>query len=88
VVAEVLCVVDDAAEHVFFFGLEREGLDLALPLDQVLELWSCCISRDLDAPVADGTRVFLVFFNFATSDLETFSVIPVNCQLELLGQEN
>lgn len=75
-VAEVLRVVDDAREEVFLVGLEGERFDLVLPLDQVFELGARGVARDLDAPVTDGTGVFLVLLDFAPRDLEAFAVVP------------
>lgn len=76
-VAEVLSVVDDTSQHVFFFWLERQYLDFVLPLNEVFKLGPSGVARNLDAPVTYWTSVFLIFFYLATRDFETFAVIPV-----------
>lgn len=58
-----------------------------MPFDEVLQLGPSGVAGNFDAPVADGTGVFFVFFYFATSDFEAFAVVPgrellVHCRQE------
>ena len=76
VVTEVLRVINDSCEDVFLFWLERQSGDFGLPFDKVFELWTCGVTRDFDAPVADWASIFLVFLDLATCDLQAFTVVP------------
>jgi len=75
-VAESLGVVDDVGETVLFFGLEGQVWKLVLPGLKVLELWASRVAWDLDAVIADGTSILVIFFDFAARNLETLAVIP------------
>lgn len=73
---EIRRICDDVLEHFFFIWLERKIRDLVLPQLQVFQLWSSCVTRDFDSPVANRASVLFIFFDFATSNLEAFAVIP------------
>ena len=47
-----------------------------MPFDEVLQLGPSGVAGDFDAPVANGTGVFFVFFYFATGYFEAFAVVP------------
>ena len=78
VVAKILSSRDDFLESVFFFRLERQGWDLSLPVLQFLKLGTGGITWNLDTMVTDRARIFVVFLDLATCDLQALSVIPTS----------
>ena len=76
-ISEVLCLVNNVLNSTFLLWLEGQAGNLRLPVLQVFELWSSCITRYLDSMVTDRTGVFVLFLQFATRDLEAFPMIPM-----------
>jgi hypothetical protein len=77
-IAEFKSVINDLGKYSLLVGLEWKGLDIILPGLEILYLRASCISRNSDTPVTDWTSIFLIILDFATSNLETFAVIPRN----------
>ena len=76
-ISEVLRLVNNVLNSTFLLGLEGQARNLRLPVLQVFELWSSCVTWYLDSMVTDRTGVFVLFLQFATRDLEAFPMIPM-----------
>lgn len=75
---ELLACRDDLLKRIFFLRLKRERSNLHLPVLEVFQLGTSCITGDLHSPVADGARIFVVFLEFSAGDFEAFAVIPAH----------
>jgi hypothetical protein len=73
---EVLRVVDDLRKNVFLVRLEGKSWDLILPCLKIFQLRTSGITWNPNSPVADGTSILLIILDLASSDLQTFAVIP------------
>lgn len=47
-----------------------------MPVLKILDLGPSRISGNLLTPIADGTGVFVKFFDLAPCDLQAFAVVP------------
>lgn len=83
ILSEILAMLAYACQSLFLLGLERQSLQLALLSLQILQRRTSCVSRNLDAPVANWAGKLLVFLHLATGDLKTFAVVPLMTQLAL-----
>lgn len=79
---EILSLVDDAQEALFLLGLEGKVGDLVVPGYEIFQLRARRIARDLDAIVAYGASVLVIFLDLSTSNLEALAMIP-SMKLEL-----
>jgi hypothetical protein len=69
---------DDPVQAVHFVGYERKVRDLGFPFHQVFQFRPCRVPRDLNPIVTDGASAFVVFLNFASSNLKALAMIPSN----------
>lgn len=74
--AEFLSIVDDVLENLFLVGLERKIRNFVLPSLQVFQFWSSGITRNANSPITNGAGILLVILDFASGNLQTFTVIP------------
>jgi len=75
-VAEIFGSIDNARQALFLVGLERQLRNLGLPSLKILQLWSCRITRNLDTPITNRTRIVLVFLVPPTSNLQALAMVP------------
>ena len=76
IVPEGLSSLYDACKSIFLFRLEWQILQFVLPSNELFKLWTSSIARNLQAPVTDGASVLVIFLDLASSDFETFSMVP------------
>src|SRR6478735_7076332 len=75
-VSEVLCIVDNLVENLFFLRLEGQCCHFLGESQQLLQLRPRRISGNLHPPVADRTSILVILFDLAAGNLEAFVVIP------------
>ena len=76
-VSKCFCSSNNVLQYFFFLGLKGQVRDLSLPVLKVFKLGTSCITRDLDAIVADRASVIVIFFDLATGNFEALSMVPM-----------
>lgn len=77
-VSKCLRSSNDFIQDFLFLRLKRQISDLGLPILKVFKLGTSRIARDLDAIVAYWAGVIVIFFDLATGNFETLSMVPVD----------
>ena len=68
---------NDFVQYIFLLGLKGQLRDLSLPILKIFKLGTSCITRNLDAIIADGAGVVVILFDLATGNFEALSMVPI-----------